>query len=1746
MRKSLLGLGFATIVASQAFLLTPTASAQTTFQGAAHVAALSTIAAANTSSRLPWEGVATTPVETVTSRKPISVAGDPDIVDSGPVNLVVPAGGDMMLNLVTGFWGPWSPSSGADFNLYAGTGGALFFYVFADEVTGQSSVADAPGSSQVANLPAGTVVGPSSPLTGSGQNNGLNWVNGASGYVGLYFRNEVTGQFNYGYVELQTTGPNGFPATITRYVYNSAGNAITIPGGGGGGDPEIGLSATNFNFSVPADTSSSQNLVVSNTGAAGSTLNWTIAEAAAATSVAPKRAGTIVLGQTVHADSNASFGRSGLAAGQTGLPISPRGAGLTLSQNTSTVPMSAHSIACGASGTTADNVFLRRFYFDEHPGLEGGADITSVDVSVEVVNLADVQATVQLYTVPSSTPVDTIPALSSLTQIGTHTVTIPVGTALTSVNVPVTGTVSDTTANDLVVAVSLPSSSGVAGFYPGSNNAGQTHPGFLASVACSLPNPTTFAAVGFPDVHLILTANAEPAGGGGPTGCDAPQDIPWLTVSNTGGALASGASATSAIGVNAAGMAVGTYEAQLCVDSDDPLTPRVAVPVALEVTAGGGSNELLTLDLTVPNRITISATTGESLVTASGSTTTGVYFADFFANAGSITLGTTTLIPPATLSAASVAPDGSPSIFKFSETDPGINIWSYSATATTTFTAGSTAFQGTATWEVSAAVYAAMLTAPTTGNVYFPADDAADIPTANHLGTYRVIFPTAGDPEISVNPTVLDFNLEVGDTDSEVLAISNIGGGSLTWNIATASADGAGVTYRSAAAEYATSAVNQGPAGTSRAEGGATAAGVPAQRIVSPVPQGGPISGDWNEGFDNITSLAGAGWAMQNNSSPLGLTGWSQGAPDTFPSHSGAPESYISANFNNASGAGDISNWLMTPEITLQNGTQITFWSRSTDPDGAFDDRLQVRMSTAGASTNVGSSATDTGDFTTVLLEINPTLAPDGYPSTWTQYTATVAGLGAPTSGRIAFRYWVPNSGPSGNNGDYIGIDTLAVTQPGGTGPTGCDNPSTIPWLSVAPVSGSTPGGQTSNVTVSVNATGVAPGTYEALLCVNSNDAANPVVEVPVGLEVTAPGNSVIISVNPTAMSSAQDPDTTQTQTLTITNNGTDTGNFTIVEAGVTGGDKGRGSLAELYDNGPMITNPGAGAGGADVSAIQLPGTLYGTGAQQSVPNRVADDFTVPAGGWDIQTMTFYTYQTGSTTTPTITGITVRIWDGIPGEAGSNIVWGDDSTNVMGSATWTGIYRTNATLTDTQRPIMAVVANTPVNLPAGTYWVDFALSGTLASGPWAPPVAIAGQPPMGNALQSQTGGPYLPALDEGSATQIALPFKIHGAGGGSGGDCDSPSDVPWLSVSPSSGTVAGSGGTADVTVEYDSTGLAPGSYHASLCVESDDTVGNDVINVPVTLNVLGSVDSSDLALSLFSVPGTVNAGGNVSIVATVANFGPSNANDVVVELELPAEFTFVSGSLIEGSGDWTCSAAGSDVTCELDSGSLPNGAFAAVLQVNASVDAGADDGAVVTSGTVSAANTDPNPSNNDASVSTTIVAGPSDVIFANGFECAPGLPDCASGNPDIVVIDNLNWTPAPDFTGGAIMWVDGTTCVCDTAPYNFNPYGSPTSIQFFWPNNANGSEGGVTLDGGSTYAVLGSGATIGPASVFLAATAAGATANWNNTSGYLGFRFLDNGITKYGYATITAGPNGRPFTLNTITYNDAGDPITIP
>jgi hypothetical protein len=195
----------------------------------------------------------------------------------------------------------------------------------------------------------------------------------------------------------------------------------------------------------------------------------------------------------------------------------------------------------------------------------------------------------------------------------------------------------------------------------------------------------------------------------------------------------------------------------------------------------------------------------------------------------------------------------------------------------------------------------------------------------------------------------------------------------------------------------------------------------------------------WTQNFDTVAGLAppavdgtvltgpeGA-WPGALRSSPLGVSGIFQGNPTAFPAHMGATNSYAGMNFQNTSGVGTINTWLMTPELTLQNGDTISFWTR-TSTGTQWPDRLELRMSTNGASTNVGPGATDVGDFSTMMLSVNPGLTVVGYPQVWTEFVGTVGGLGGPTQGRFAFRYTVPNGGPSGTNSNYIGIDTVTYT----------------------------------------------------------------------------------------------------------------------------------------------------------------------------------------------------------------------------------------------------------------------------------------------------------------------------------------------------------------------------------------------------------------------------------------------------------------------------------------------------------------------------------------------------------------------------------------------------------------------------------------------------------------------------------------------------------------------------------------------
>ncbi len=226
------------------------------------------------------------------------------------------------------------------------------------------------------------------------------------------------------------------------------------------------------------------------------------------------------------------------------------------------------------------------------------------------------------------------------------------------------------------------------------------------------------------------------------------------------------------------------------------------------------------------------------------------------------------------------------------------------------------------------------------------------------------------------------------------------------------------------------------------------------------------------------------------------------------------------------------------------------------------------------------------------------------------------------------------------------------------------------------------------------------------------------------------------------------------------------------------------GSNGILYNNGPLVTHPGAGPGGEDVSVLQdntLGMDTLGFGHALGASFRIADDFTISTPYWDIDTITFYAYQTGEVAS-TITAVNLRIWDGPPGAPGSQVVFGDTSTNrlvstvnsnILRATELSGPLRVNGGSYPNNRQIAATTVAVNIRLPQGTYWLDWQSDGSGASGPWAPPITVLGQASTGNGMQYDPngnpssnpngGGIWTAALDSGSSTPQGFPFVINGS-----------------------------------------------------------------------------------------------------------------------------------------------------------------------------------------------------------------------------------------------------------------------------------------------------------------------------------------------------------------------------------------------
>jgi len=159
-----------------------------------------------------------------------------------------------------------------------------------------------------------------------------------------------------------------------------------------------------------------------------------------------------------------------------------------------------------------------------------------------------------------------------------------------------------------------------------------------------------------------------------------------------------------------------------------------------------------------------------------------------------------------------------------------------------------------------------------------------------------------------------------------------------------------------------------------------------------------------NEGFGNVSGLSG--WVQVNNSVPPG-SAWFQGNPGIFPAYAGPDDSYAAVSFlSAANGSGTVDNWLITPELSLNGATVLSFYTRHA-ADTGFDDRLEVLFSPG--------AGTDASGFS-VLTTIG---RPNEYTAEWDLYNLNVD---ASSTGRFAFRYF---GGAADMN--YVGLDSVSV-----------------------------------------------------------------------------------------------------------------------------------------------------------------------------------------------------------------------------------------------------------------------------------------------------------------------------------------------------------------------------------------------------------------------------------------------------------------------------------------------------------------------------------------------------------------------------------------------------------------------------------------------------------------------------------------------------------------------------------------------
>jgi uncharacterized protein (TIGR03437 family) len=537
-------------------------------------------------------------------------------------------------------------------------------------------------------------------------------------------------------------------------------------------------------------------------------------------------------------------------------------------------------------------------------------------------------------------------------------------------------------------------------------------------------------------------------------------------------------------------------------------------------------------------------------------------------------------------------------------------------------------------------------------------------------------------------------------------------------------------------------------------------------------------------------------------------------------------------------------------------------------------------------------NATQTNPTTPSMVQVSVSpggLAPGTYSGSVTIFylggsiqvpvTLTVAAALSVSPASLAFTYAAGGARPPSQSvsvtsgGSPISFNVTAATASGGN------------WLTVDTSFGVTPRA----LNISADPTGLRPGVYVGSVTLTATGVSDSTKTISVTLTVTAALSPSPAALSFTALAGGPPPNPQQ---ISVTSGGTPVS----ITASASGG--AWLSVAPTSATTPaslsVTVNPAGLAAGAYPGAI----TISGVGVASQTVN--VSLTVVPADLVLSSSSLTYSGNSGATN-PILQSISVTSNSALP-----------LNFTVSGNLDGVPADALSVTPSSATTPTLVTVGVNPARLAAGTYSGSLqfqtaqktyraGISVTLVDAP--PSLSVTPALMMFAPRRSSDGVATRALMIQNTGGGSALPFTVTASGG------------PWLSISPSSGTLSGQT-ASPVQVSVDPANLAPGSYQGSLHVQ----MGSLSQDVPLSFLVLGGQPFIGLSFKGVEFEARVGEGLTYTRDVSVFNQGGGSLNWT---------------ASIAGGSDWLSLQQGAGAfTLTTHSTSLSAGPHYATVQVS--------------------------------------------------------------------------------------------------------------------------------------------------------------------------------------------------------------------